>query len=81
MKEGLSATIRCCGSHAAIHRRDPSARAINKLRHVIHLLRLKLGCDDHGRSFIIIGDRAGFGLRKGDNGGAARAGNGLRISL
>jgi two-component system, OmpR family, KDP operon response regulator KdpE len=43
--------------------RDPSTRRLGKLRHVIHLLRLKLGCDDLGRSFIVTDNRAGYGLR------------------
>jgi two-component system, OmpR family, KDP operon response regulator KdpE len=48
--------------------RDPAARTINNLRHVIHMLRLKLGRDDRGGSFIITDNRAGYGLRK-TNGG------------
>jgi two-component system KDP operon response regulator KdpE len=47
---------------------DASEGAINKLRHVIHLLRLKLGRDDQGRSFIITDNRAGYGLRKNNSG-------------
>jgi two-component system, OmpR family, KDP operon response regulator KdpE len=44
--------------------RDPQSRTINRVRHVVHMLRLKLGCDDQGRSFIITDGRIGYRLRK-----------------
>jgi two-component system KDP operon response regulator KdpE len=47
--------------------RDPAPRTINNLRHVIHMLRLKLGYDDQDRSFIVTDNRAGYGLRREDN--------------
>jgi two-component system, OmpR family, response regulator PrrA len=47
--------------------RDPAARTINNLRHVIHMLRLKLGHDDQGRSFIVTDNRVGYGLRREDS--------------
>ena len=46
--------------------REPKSSSLNKLRHVIHLLRIKLGQDDCGRSFIVTDSRAGYGLRQGD---------------
>ena len=47
--------------------RDPAAQLISKLRHVIHLLRLKLGRDNLGRSFIVTDSRAGYGIRREDS--------------
>jgi two-component system, OmpR family, KDP operon response regulator KdpE len=47
--------------------RDPATRSISKLRHVVHLLRLKLGRDDLGRSFIVTDNRAGYRLRQGSS--------------
>ena len=44
--------------------REPKNSSLNKLRHVIHLLRLKLGGDDFGRSFIVTASRAGYALRR-----------------
>jgi len=44
---------------------DRSSGAIGKLRHIVHLLRLKLGYDDVGHSFIVTDSRAGYGLRSG----------------
>jgi two-component system, OmpR family, KDP operon response regulator KdpE len=43
--------------------RDPQVQSLSKLRHVIHLLRLKLGHDEMGRSYIVTNSRAGYGLR------------------
>jgi len=47
--------------------RRPNSSSLNKLRHVIHLLRLKLGQDDRGLSFIVTDSRAGYGLRRSDD--------------
>jgi len=43
--------------------RDAGSRALNRLRRVIHALRIKLGRDDQGRSFIITDNRTGYALR------------------
>lgn len=52
--------------------REPKRSSLNKLRHVIHLLRLKLGSDDFGRSFIVTDSGCGYGLRgSAASGGAA----------
>jgi two-component system, OmpR family, KDP operon response regulator KdpE len=45
--------------------RGRSSGTIGKLRHIVHLLRLKLGHDDVGHSFIVTDSRAGYGLRSG----------------
>ena len=44
--------------------REPKTRTLNKLRHVIHLLRLKLGCDDACRSYILTESGVGYGLAR-----------------
>ncbi len=44
--------------------REPKTSSLSKLRHVIHLLRLKLGYDEGGRSYIVTQSGVGYGLAK-----------------